>query len=112
MRGSPTAFFLAAIPLIAQTAAPNFQSLGRQAEQARDAKQLEKAVELYQRALKLKPDWDEGLWNLGSIAYDLDQYGKCAPAFRRLSDLKPDSAPAWTMSGLCEYKLRRYDAAL
>jgi len=67
---------------------------------------------LYQRALKLKPDWDEGLWNLGSIAYDLDQYAQCAPAFRRLADLKPGSAPAWTMSGLCEYKLRRYDAAV
>jgi len=26
--------------------------------------------------------------------------------------LKPDSAPGWTMSGLCEYRLRRYDAAL
>ena len=67
---------------------------------------------LYQRALKLKPDWDEGLWNLGSIAYDLDRYSECAPAFRKLAGLKPDSVPAWTMSGLCEYKLRRYDAAL
>ncbi len=89
-----------------------FQSLSQQAEAARDAKQLDKALTLYQRALKLKPDWDEGLWNLGSIAYDLDQYAECAPAFRRLAGLKPDSAPAWTMAGLCEYKLRRYDAAL
>ncbi|HEY2015065.1 MAG TPA: tetratricopeptide repeat protein [Bryobacteraceae bacterium] len=112
MRGILTAFLVSAIPLIGQTASPTFQSLGRQAEAARDAKQLDKSVDLYQRALKLKPDWDEGLWNLGSIAYDLDRYAVCAPAFRKLAKLKPDSAPAWTMSGLCEYKLHRYDAAL
>ena len=69
-------------------------------------------MELYQRALKIKPEWDEGLWNLGSIAYDLDRYAECAPAFGQLARLKPESSPAWTMSGLCEYKLRRYDAAL
>jgi tetratricopeptide (TPR) repeat protein len=103
---------MSAISLSSQTAPPTFQSLSRQAEAARDAGQLVKALSLYQSALKLKPDWDEGLWNVGSIAYDLDRYDECSPAFRRLAALKPDSAPAWTMSGLCEYKLRRYDAAL
>jgi len=103
---------MSAIPLFSQTAPPSFESLSRQAEAARDARQLDKALALYQRALKLKPDWDEGLWNLGNIAYDLDRYSECAPAFRRLAGLKSDSAPAWTMSGLCEYKQRRYDAAL
>jgi tetratricopeptide (TPR) repeat protein len=99
-------------PAGSQTAAPSFQSLSRQADAARDASQLDKALGLYRQALKLKPGWDEGLWNLGSIAYDLDHYAECAPAFHRLAGLKPDSAPAWTMAGLCEYKLHRYDAAL
>src|SRR5215831_6920089 len=96
----------------AQTAAPTFQNLARQADVARDAKQLDKAISLYQQALKLKPDWDEGLWSLGSITYDLDRYAECDLAFRRLANLKAESAPAWTMAGLCEYKLRRYDAVL
>jgi tetratricopeptide (TPR) repeat protein len=112
MRGTLTAFLISAISLGGQSAPPSFQTLSRQAEAARDAKQMDSALALYQRALKLKPDWDEGWWNLGSIAYDLDRYNECAPAFRRLAGLKPDSAPAWTMSGLCEYKLHRYDAAL
>ncbi len=103
---------ISAMWLCGQPAQPSFVSLSRQAEAARDAKQLDKALALYRRALTLKPDWDEGLWNLGSIAYDLDQYAECAPAFRRLAKLKQESAPAWTMSGLCEYRLRRYDAAL
>ena len=112
MRGTLTAFLISALSVCGQTLPSSFQSLSHQAEAARDAKQLEQAMALYQRALKLKPDWDEGLWNLGSIAYDLDRYSECAPAFRKLAGLKPDSAPAWTMSGLCEYKLRQYDAAL
>jgi tetratricopeptide (TPR) repeat protein len=112
MRGTLTAFLISAISLGGQSAPPTFATLARQADAARDAKQLDQAMVLYQRALKLKPDWDEGLWNLGSIAYDLDRYSECAPAFRKLAGLKPDSVPAWTMSGLCEYKLRRYDAAL
>src|SRR6266545_3292522 len=117
MRGFLTAFLTLAIlasprPAHSQTAATSFQSLARQADAARDGRQLEKAVALYRQALKLKPDWDEGLWNLGSITYDLDRYAECAPAFRRLATVKPDSVPAWTMAGLCEYKLRKYDAAL
>jgi len=112
MRGDLTLFLISAIALCGQTGPPSFQSLAQQAESARDARQLDKALTLYERALKLRPDWDEGLWSLGNIAYDLDRYSECAPAFRRLAGVKPDSAPAWTMSGLCEYKLRRYDAAL
>jgi tetratricopeptide (TPR) repeat protein len=106
------ALSIGGLPADSQTAASSFQSLSRQADAARDARQLDKALALYRQALKLKPDWDEGLWNLGSLAYDLDRYAECAPSFRRLARLKPDSAPAWTMAGLCEYKLRRYDAAL
>jgi tetratricopeptide (TPR) repeat protein len=112
MRGTLTAILISACSLCGQTAPPSFQSLSQQAEAARDARQMDKALTLYQRALKLKPGWDEGWWNLGSIAYDLDRYAECAPAFRRLAALKADSAPAWTMSGLCEYKLHRYDAAI
>src|SRR6266700_1462850 len=105
MRGILTALAISAFPLSGQSAQPSFQTLSVQAEAARDAKQLEKALGLYQRALRIRPNWDEGLWNLGSIAYDLDQYGECAEAFGRLAGVKPESAPAWTMSGLCEYKL-------
>ena len=56
-------------------------------------------IDLYRRALKLKPAWEEGLWNLGSITYDLDQYKDCASAFGKLSEVKPDGAPGWTMAG-------------
>ncbi len=96
----------------AQTSTPSFATISSQAQAARDAHQLAKAVELYKQALKLKPNWEDGLWSLGSIAYDLDRYSDCAGAFRKLSKVKPDGVPGWTMSGLCEYKLRNYGSAL
>jgi len=89
-----------------------FDTLSLQAAQARDAKRLEEALSLYKRAVALKPDWQAGWWNAGSIAYDLDNYTECASDFSRLAALKPDLAPAWSYEGMCEYRLREYDAAL
>jgi tetratricopeptide (TPR) repeat protein len=92
--------------------APSFETLSRQAAEARDAKRLAEALALYRKALKLKPDWADGLWEAGSIEYDQDQYKECSADFQRLAALKTDQAPGWTMAGLCEYHLRNYDAAL
>jgi Tfp pilus assembly protein PilF len=92
--------------------APSFEALSRQAVAARDAGHLDEAVALFKKALKEKPGWDEGWWNIGSIAYDRDQFADCAQSFEQLTVLKPDSAPAWTMSGLCEYRLRHFDSAV
>lgn len=92
--------------------ADTFDELARKAERARDANRLAEAMGLYEQALKLKPSWDEGWWYLGSIAYDTDQWARCAAAFERLSALKPDLAAGWTMAGLCQYRLRQLDSAL
>ena len=89
-----------------------FESLSHRAEEARDAKRLNEALTLYRRALKLKPLWEDGWWNAGNIAYELSRYAECASDFSHLAGLKPDLAPAWTLKGLCEYRLRDYDAAL
>src|SRR6266568_4710670 len=88
------------------------ENITRQAEAARDAKRLDEALTLYKRALKLKPGWEDGWWNAGSIAYDSNHYKECTSDFRRLAELKPQDAPAWTMKGLCEYELRDFGAAL
>jgi tetratricopeptide (TPR) repeat protein len=92
--------------------APSFEILSRQAAEARDGKRPADALILFRKALQLKPDWAEGLWAVGSIEYDQDQYKECSADFRRLAALKPDESPGLTMAGLCEYHLRDYNAAL
>lgn len=92
--------------------APRFEDLVHQAEAAREAKRLDEALTLYKRALELKPGWEDGWGKAGSIAYELGKHAECAFAFRRLTVLKPDFVPAWTLEGLCEYQLRDYQAAL
>jgi tetratricopeptide (TPR) repeat protein len=106
------ALFTASRAIWAQSPSPSFAALSTEAQTARDAHQLEKAVDLYKKALKLKPNWEDGLWSLGSMAYDLNQYRDCIWAFGKLLDLKPDSTPGWTMAGLCEYELYNYGLAL
>ncbi len=93
-------------------AANSFGELVDKANAARDAKHLDEALGYYRKALKIKPDWEEGLWNAGSISYDQDEYAECSPHFHHLAKLKPDLAPAWTMAGLCDYSLRDYGSAL
>ena len=88
-----------------------FDNLARQAVTARDAKRLPEAMSFYKKALDLKPNWDEGLWDYGSIAYDTDHFPECTAAFRKLVAFKPDLVPAWTMAGLCEFRLRDFNAA-
>jgi tetratricopeptide (TPR) repeat protein len=109
-------FFLPCLTLGDQTATAkggtSFEALSKQAQQAEAEQRLDDAIPLLQRALKLKPDWDEGWWSLGSLTYDKDSYSDCAAAFKRLAALQPDSVPAWTMLGLCEYRLRDFDKAL
>jgi len=108
-----SAWIAALVILLQVSSAPStFPSLSRQAEEARDSHRADEAISLYRKALKLDPSWLDGWWNLGSLTYDKDDYRECAAAFLKLTSLKPDSAPAWTMSGLCEYKLRDFPAAL
>jgi tetratricopeptide (TPR) repeat protein len=106
------AFWMQALTQAHPHPTPSFEALAQQAAEARDAKRLTDALALFRKALKLKPDWVEGLWEAGSIEYDQNQYKECSADFRRLAALDPDKSPGWTMAGLCEYHLADYDAAL
>ncbi|MGO9239408.1 MAG: tetratricopeptide repeat protein [Bryobacteraceae bacterium] len=102
---------LAAAPPTPASAAQGFDALVRQADQARDAEQLDQALDLYQKALQLKPDWEQGWWAIGTIAYDQDKYDLCAAGFARFVALKPAVSPGWILCGMCEYRLRQYKEA-
>ena len=100
----------------AQPAAPprppaSFDDLARSADAARVAGRLEEAAALYRQALAARPRWGEGLWALGTIAYEQDRLAECRDVFSRLAAVRPKMAAAWALRGLCEFGLGAYTRA-
>ena len=89
----------------------SFEDLKRRASEAREAGRLDGAADLYRDALRAKPDWPEGWWYMGAMAYERDRFRECRDAFRELLRLEPEAAPAWALRGLCEFQLKEYDTA-
>lgn len=82
-----------------------FQSLASQADSARAAGQLDKAIALYRKALALNPRWIDGWWALGTLHYDADDYASAVDAFRHVLTLDPRHGTALAMLGLSEFEL-------
>src|SRR5215510_4566065 len=89
-----------------------FDETVKNADQAREAGRLDEALDLYGKALQMRPNWTEGWWYAGTILYDRDRYADARDAFRNLVALEPKRAHAWGMLGLCEYQTREYDRAV
>lgn len=110
---SPRRFLplLIAAVVCAPAICDTFDDLARQANAAREADQIPRAVDLYRQALNLKLDWPEGWWFLGTLFYDSDRYEEGRDAFTHFTKLQ-DSAPGWGLLGLCEFQVERYADAL
>jgi predicted Zn-dependent protease len=89
-------------------ASPEFQRIANQAAQAREGNRAQQAVELYRKALKLDPRWNEGWWYLGTLYYDGSLYPAGVGAFHNLATLSPEYGPGWAMLGLCEFETGDY----
>ena len=88
-----------------------FEELSSMARQAYEADRTEEAVELYSRAVKLRPGWSQGWWAVGMIEYQRDRYPECRDALTRMVKLDPSAAPGFALLGLCEFRTKQYDAA-
>jgi len=73
---------------------------------------LSEALDLYAKALRIRPEWPEGWWNVATILYDGDRYLEARDAFRNLVALDPKNGRAWGMLGLCEFQSREYERAV
>ncbi len=89
-----------------------FDSVAAQAAQARDSENLDEAVKLYRQAVQLRPDWAEGWWYLGTIAYDRGKFQEAVDALSKVTTLAPRDANAFAMLGLSEAKLNQNQPAL
>ena len=99
-------------PALSAQAQKDFADLAQRAAEARDKDKLDEALSLYAEALRLKQDWAEGWWYLGTILYDRDRYPEARDALQSLVALQPQNASGWALLGLCQYQTREYDRSL
>jgi tetratricopeptide (TPR) repeat protein len=99
-------------PKLTAQATADYNEAVKQGDALREAGRLNEAVGYYVKALRLRPDWAEGWWHVGTILYDSDQYADARDALRNLVALDPKKGPAWALLGLCEFQTREYERAL
>ena len=93
-------------------ASAEFDRLVKAATEARQAERWEEAIDLYAKAVKLKPQYVEGYWHQGTANYSLDNYSQGRDAFRKVLRLAPKNGAAYAFLGLCEFGLKDYDRSL
>ncbi|MCA1601789.1 MAG: tetratricopeptide repeat protein [Acidobacteria bacterium] len=94
------------------TSTKRFDQVAAQAEQARSTNRIKEAIDLYRKALSLRPRWAEGWWYLGTLLYERDAWADACQAFKAAANLNPKVGTTWVMLGLSEFKLDRHDDAL
>jgi tetratricopeptide (TPR) repeat protein len=94
-----------------QTTTNTFEDLSSRARQAYEVNHVDEAVELYSRAMKLRPDWAQGWWAIGMIEYQRDHYPECRDALTRMVALDASAAAGWALLGLCEFSTKQYDGS-
>jgi tetratricopeptide (TPR) repeat protein len=111
-------FMLPSRPLLASAAAgqsadgsDDFDTLAAQAETARESGKTNEAIVKYREGVKLRPNWEEGWWYLGTSLYDADQFGEAIPALRHLVEIDPNVGPGWAFLGLSEFETGDYAAS-
>jgi len=90
-----------------------FEKVAAQAQAAMDADHISEAVRLFGRAVKLRPNWPEGWWHLGTLLFDTGKFQEARDAFGQFTLVEHKQAgPGFAMLGLSEFQLKHYPQAL
>lgn len=90
----------------------SFDELSRRATQAQQGGNTAVAIENYQKALQLRPEWDDGRWNLAMLCFSATRYPEAIASLKIFVERKPDFGTAWAVMGLSEFETRDYKNAL
>lgn len=107
-------FFLLSLanPAAPHTSPKSFETIAKEADQAREADHLSDALALYSEGVRLRPSWADGWWWLGSILYDQDRFAEAQLPLKRFISVAPKPAPAYAFLALCEYETGNHENAL
>jgi tetratricopeptide (TPR) repeat protein len=89
-----------------------FEELSRRAAAAQAAGNADQAMQNYQRALQLRPDWDDGRWKLAMLHYSAGHYPEAISELKSWVERQPNFGSAWAVMGLCEFEMKDYKNAL
>jgi tetratricopeptide (TPR) repeat protein len=90
----------------------SFEDLSRRAATAQAAGEAAQAIHHYQKALELRPDWDDGRWNLAMLHYSSGHYPEAVSELKIWVERQPNVGTAWAVLGLCEFEMKDYRNAL
>ncbi len=90
----------------------SFAQISQAADLARNQNRDDDAIQLYAQALKLRPDWLEGLWYQGTLLYEKEKFAQARELLRRFVALDPQTSPGWVVLGLSEFQTREYARSL
>ena len=90
----------------------SFEELSRRAAESQAAGQTDLAIQNYQRALQVRPEWDDGRWNLAMLYYSAAKFPEAISALKGWVERKPNFGTAWAVMGLSEFEIKDYNNAL
>jgi len=90
----------------------SFEELSRRAAGSQAAGQTDLAIQNYQQALQIRPEWDDGRWNLAMLFYSAEKYPEAISALKSWVERKPNFGTAWAVMGLSEFEVKDYGNAI
>jgi len=103
---------LLSVCAFAQANPPNVEELVNRAAAARQQNDIPAAIDLYQKIVKLDPQWPDAWWFLGSLRYGTGEYDGARDALSHYIELAPNAGPARAVRGLCEFEIGDYASSL
>jgi tetratricopeptide (TPR) repeat protein len=90
----------------------SFEEISRRAAVAQADGNADQAIQDYQRALQLRPEWEDGRWNLAMLHYSARHYPEAISELKIWVERQPNFGTAWAVMGLCEFEIKDYKNAL
>jgi tetratricopeptide (TPR) repeat protein len=90
----------------------SFEDLSSRAAAAQAADNVDQAIQTYQQALQLRPEWDDGRWSLAMLYYSAGHYPEAISELKIWVERQPNVGTPWAVMGLCEFEIRDYKNAL
>jgi tetratricopeptide (TPR) repeat protein len=108
----PVANVQAASPPPSDSGSNSFEELSRRATAAQAAGDADQAIQNYERALQVRPEWNDGRWNLAMLHYSARHYPEAISELKIWVERQPNLGTAWAVMGLCEFEIKDYKNAL